>query len=61
MKHKREDFKISAIEYYLVEDKSQEKVCKIFKCSPISLMIWIEKYNNDGEIIRSKIISVLNI
>ena len=61
MNHKSEDYKISAVEYYLVEDKSQEKVCKIFKCSPISLMRWIEKYNNDGKIIRSKIIGILNV
>ena len=52
MKHKREDYKISAVEYYLLEDKSQEEVCKIFKCSPRSLMRWVEKYNNDGEIKR---------
>ena len=29
MKHKIEDYKISDFEYYLVEDKSQEEVCKI--------------------------------
>lgn len=29
MKHKSEDYKISDVEYYLVEDKSQEDVCKI--------------------------------
>jgi len=52
MKHKSEDYKISAVEYYLVEDKSQEEVCKIFKCSPRSLMRWVEKYDNDGEIKR---------
>jgi transposase len=52
MKHKSEDYKISAVEYYLVEDKSQEEVCKIFKCSPRSLIRWVEKYNNDGEIKR---------
>jgi len=52
MKHKSEDYKLSAVEYYLVEDKSQEEVCKIFKCSPRSLMRWVEKYNNDGEIKR---------
>ena len=52
MKHKSEDYKISAVEYYLLEDKSQEEVCKIFKCSPRSLMRWVEKYDNDGEIKR---------
>jgi len=32
-KHKSEDYKITAVEYYLTEDKSQEQVCKIFKYS----------------------------
>ena len=27
-KHKSEDFKMSAVEYYLTEDVSQEQVCK---------------------------------
>ena len=58
---KSSDYKETAVQYYLVEDKTQEEVCKIFKCSPRNLMRWVEKYNNDGEIIRSKIISVLNI
>jgi transposase len=52
-KHKSEDYKISAVEYYLVGDESQIEVCRIFKCSPRSLMRWLEKYNNDeGEIKR---------
>ena len=37
-KHKSEDFKMSAFEYYLTEDVSQEKVWKIFKCILRSLM-----------------------
>jgi len=36
--HKSEDYKLSAVEYYLTEDKSQEEVCKIFKYSARSLM-----------------------
>ena len=28
-KHKSKDFKLSAVEYYLVGDKSQLEVCKI--------------------------------
>ena len=51
--HKSEDFKLSAVEYYLVGDKSQLEVCRIFKCSPRSLMRWVEKYENDGEIKRN--------
>ena len=35
--HKSSDYKLTAVQYYLVEDKTQEEVCKIFKCSPRSL------------------------
>jgi len=38
------------VDYYLTEDKSQKEVCKIFKCSPRSLMRWVNQYNKDGEI-----------
>ena len=27
--HKSEDYKLSAVDYYLTEDKSQEDICKI--------------------------------
>ncbi len=51
-KHKSEDYKLSAVKHYLVGDKSQLEVCKIFTCSPRSLIRWVEKYENDGEIKR---------
>jgi transposase len=51
-KHKSEDYKLSAVEYYLVGDKSQLEVCEIFKCSPRSLIRWVEKYKKEGEIKR---------
>lgn len=51
-KHKSEDYKLSAVDYYLTEDTSQEEVCNIFKCSSRSLMRWVDKYKNDGEIKR---------
>ena len=35
--HKSEDLKISAVEYYLDSNKTQE-VCDIFKCSVRSFM-----------------------
>tara|TARA_B110000208_G_C11621385_1_gene377371 strand:- start:52 stop:321 length:270 start_codon:yes stop_codon:yes gene_type:complete len=44
MKHKSDDYKLTAVQYYLVEDKTQKEVCKIFKCSPRSLMRWVDKY-----------------
>ena len=39
--HKSEDFKISAVEYYLDSNKMQDEVCNIFKCSVRSLMRWV--------------------
>jgi hypothetical protein len=41
MTHKSNDYKLSAVNYYLVEDKTQQEVCKIFKCSRRSLMRWV--------------------
>ena len=48
--HKSSDYKETAVQYYLVEDKTQEEVCKIFKCSPRSLMRWVERYKKDGNV-----------
>ena len=45
MPHKSEDLKISAVEYYLYNNKTQE-VCNIFKHSVWSLMKWAERYEN---------------
>ena len=42
---KSNDYKITAVNYYLVEDKTHEEVCKIFNCNPISLMRWVKRYN----------------
>ena len=39
-RQKSSDYKETAVQYYLVEDKSQEEVCKIFKCSRRNLMRW---------------------
>mgnify|MGYP001496884310 CR=1 FL=1 len=51
-KHKSEDYKMSAVKYYLESNENQEKVCKIFKCSVRSLYRWIERYKNEDEIKR---------
>jgi len=48
--HKSNDYKLTAVQYYLVEDKTQEEVCKIFKCSPRSLMRWVERYKKEGNV-----------
>ena len=31
--HKSEDYKEQAVKYYLVEDNTQEEVCRVFECS----------------------------
>ena len=48
--HKSNDYKLTAVQYYLVQDKTQEEVCKIFKCSPRSLMRWVERYKKEGNV-----------
>ena len=32
MKHKTEDYKISAVKYYIKDNKSLDEVCDIFSC-----------------------------
>jgi transposase len=49
---KSSDYKETAVQFFLVEDNTQEEVCKIFKCSRRSLMRWVNKYKTDGEINR---------
>ena len=43
-KHKTEDYNISAVKYYLNNDKGDgyKKTCKIFDCKFQSLARWIE-------------------
>ena len=48
-KHKSEDYKESAVKYYY-QNKNQVKTCKIFKCSPRSLIRWVDKYKKSGKI-----------
>jgi transposase-like protein len=46
-KHKTEDYKISAVKYYLNNDKGDgyKKTCKIFDCKKSTLRDWIKRYN----------------
>jgi len=44
------DYKETAINYYLVEDKTQEEVCKVFNCSRRSLMRWVKQHENEGKV-----------
>ena len=40
-KHKSEDYKISAVKYYLNNDVSLDDVCEIFDCPKQSLYRWV--------------------
>jgi transposase-like protein len=51
-KHKSEDYKLSAVKYYLKSKKTQEEICDIFECSPRSLKRWTTKYAKDKTIKR---------
>ena len=46
-KHKTEDYKISAVKYYLNNDKGDgyKKTCKIFDYKKSTLRDWIKRYN----------------
>ena len=43
------DYKETAVNYYLVEDKKQEEVCKVFSCYRRSLMRWVNQHENEGK------------
>ena len=40
MKHKTEDYKLSAVKYYLKHKISMKNTCDIFECSKKSLSRW---------------------
>ena len=49
MKQHTEDYKISAIKYYLKGNKTLKHTCKIFDCKNKSLSRWIKIYKNSWE------------
>ena len=51
-KHKSEDYKISAVKYYLNNDVSLDDVCVIFDCPKQSLYRWVKRYEELEEIKR---------
>jgi len=60
-KHKSEDFKLSAVKYFLENKDTQENTCKIFKCSVISLLRWTKRYKEEKEIKRKENTEVLPV
>ena len=51
MKHKSEDYKISAIKYYL-KSLNYVKTAKIFGCSRQSLMRWVKHFKIEGSVTK---------
>ncbi len=43
-KHKSEDYKITAVKYYLENNTNYTKTCEIFKCSERNLKRCINRY-----------------
>ena len=50
MKHKTQDYKITAVKYYLKGNKSLNEVCDIFSCKKQSLFRWVNRYKKDKSI-----------
>lgn len=51
-KHHTEDYKITAVKYFLENDITYKNVCDIFKCNERSLKRWIERYKKEKSIKR---------
>jgi transposase len=58
-KHHSDDYKITAVKYYL-KHESYRETCEIFDCSKSSLQRWVERYleqnNVDRKITKKKIV-----
>ena len=52
MVHHSEDYKITAVRYYLNNETSYAETCRIFNCSERSLKRWIDRYNEEQSIKR---------
>ena len=50
MTHKSEDYKISAVKYYLKNKDNIRKTCKIFDCKKSTLQRWIQQYKTSKNI-----------
>ncbi len=44
MSHKTEDFKLSAVTFYLKNKDKLRKTCKVFGCTKSSLQRWVQLY-----------------
>ena len=53
-KHHSDDYKETAINYYLTTNDSLRNTCVIFGCCHTSLTRWINKYKNENNIKRKQ-------
>lgn len=44
MKQKGDDYKLTAVKYYLNNKDTMDNICKIFDCKKSSLHRWIQQY-----------------
>ena len=50
--HHSEDYKLTAVKYYLSKNEDMRDVCKIFNCSYKSLSRWVNQYQEKGNVKR---------
>ena len=60
-KHKSEDYKLSAVKYFLENKDTQENTCRIFNCSVRSLLRWTKRYEDENPLTLFVCISTLSI
>jgi putative transposase len=54
MRQHTNDYKLSAVKYYLKSKMDMRSVCKIFDCKYQSLSRWVSKYEKQGSVNRKK-------
>jgi len=52
MKHHTEDYKLTAVNYYINNNENIRNTCKIFNCKYQSLARWINNYKKNGNLKR---------
>ena len=55
--HKSQDYKLSAVKYYL-KSKNASETCQIFECISRSLMRWVKKYQISQSIERKDRVNI---
>jgi len=55
--HKSQDYKLSAVKYYL-KSKNASETCRTFECTSRSLMRWVKKYQTSQSIKRKDRVNV---